>query len=90
LLINVIIKIKMLVLVACFARITLANKFILPQFREINKERHPYEDITSEDIWQYKVADQMGVVNITPEIYQSQIYNSNSDWFISILKPGTA
>jgi len=32
----------------------------------------------------------MGVVNITKEIYMSQIYNSNQDWFISILMPGNA
>jgi hypothetical protein len=71
-------------------RTVFAEKFILPQFHEINKDVHPYDDITSEDIWHYQVADKMGVVNITPEIYQSQIYNQHSNWFISILKPGTA
>ena len=63
----------------------------MPEYAEIDTDLYGYEDITDEDIWQYHVAENEGVIRLTEKIYNEQILNMKSGdkpWLISIVHPG--
>ena len=53
-----------------------------------------YAEITEEDIWHYRVVDQIGVRNLTAELYTNEIYNKvqrkerlDKPWWICLMVP---
>jgi len=62
----------------------------LPQYQLI-EDRHDFDQVTDEDIWTYNVATDMGVIEITDEIYEEKLLNmqkGDKPWMVVILLPG--
>ena len=66
-------------------RITMFN---MKEFETIDNDIHSYESIVDEDIWKYKVADEMGVRNLTAEMYMEEVYpmkKGDKPWYICMI-----
>ena len=46
-----------------------ATDFKMPEYATYDIEKYNYELITDEDIWDYNVVQDVGVVNLTTAIY---------------------
>ena len=60
----------------------------MEEYKEIDLNVHSYDSIVPEDIWEYGVVTDIGVHNMTAELYTSQIYEMSpgaKPWFICIV-----
>ena len=65
-----------LALLVCeISEFVLATKFISKEFADIDFTKYNYDQISPENIWTNKLAEKIGVVNITAEIYEDVIYS---------------
>ena len=46
-----------------------ATQFKMPEYATYDTEKYNYDIITDEDIWDYNVVQDIGVVNLTSAIY---------------------
>ena len=46
-----------------------ATQFQMPEYETYDTEKYNYELISEEDIWDYNVVQDIGVVNLTTTIY---------------------
>ena len=63
----------------------------MPEYSTLDKDLYAYDDITDEDIWEYHVEMEVGVIKLTEKIYQEQILTmkpGDKPWLISIVIPG--
>jgi hypothetical protein len=63
-------------------------KYVMPEYQEIDDEKHDYGSITEDDIWVYKVHLEAGIRQITADFYMENIYTmqpGDKPWFISII-----
>lgn len=45
----------------------------MPEYAQIDQNRHPYDSIVNEDIWEFGVVTKMGVLNMTAELYTERV-----------------
>lgn len=63
----------------------------MPEYAQIDQNRHPYDSIVNEDIWEFGVVTKMGVLNMTAELYTERVLphkKGDKPWFFCILSPG--
>ena len=64
--------------------------FSMEEYRYVDEDLYPYEDITEEDIWEYHIAEDAGVIKLTEKLYNERILNmkpGDKPWLISIVYP---
>ena len=67
------------------------HAFNMPEYESWDENQYNYDDITDEDIWQYHMAEEAGVVKITEKIYNEKLYGmkpGDKPWLIAIVYPG--
>ena len=55
------------------ARNAISTKWNMPEYADFDREVYVYDDITDEDIWDYHIELEMGVVKMTQQIYEDKI-----------------
>ena len=50
---------------------------------------YKYEDISYKDIWDYKIVQKQGCIDINSTFWTQQILESEEPWFIVIYSPGS-
>ena len=60
----------------------------MEEYATIDLELHDEELIIEEDIWDYQIAQEIGVLNLTSQMYMEQIYTQkkgDKPWLICII-----
>lgn len=66
----------------------------MPEFKTYDPNIFTYDLIADDDIWEYKIVEQMGVINMTSSMYMERVYNAkpypgfDKPWLICLIAPG--
>lgn len=86
-----ILPILLLALASLVAAYNRRTHFKMPEYERFDPQVHSYDLISDEDIWEHRVVEQMGVVNMTVSVYMDHLYGKHKQgdkpWFICIVTP---
>ena len=69
------------------------TEFTMEEYASFDPVVYNYEEIVNEDIWDYKVVQKMGVIELTADLYTERVYQDtqanpeHKPWFICIIVP---